>query len=271
MTTLPIPYSLEERQTICFSIAADICLEAEYYVEEVRDRLPQEGYLRAVYVLGEDSAAAERMAGVPLQSADTLLGAALRRCVEGLTPARATPCWLTLLLEDGCILHQALFCVSMDSEEPQQWQGQIDLEERVSQQLPPQQEQHQQEQVQQQQERLLGVPQFDSRTEMTPVSTKLAPLPPVPAFFRDRSSLASGINYSGLNTSARRPVRGGSLCEPAESLHSPQRDSQLMPDYAIRDSYSSYRDDLWQRADSVMAHGELLYNTDTPPAMALVL
>ncbi|CAD2218729.1 hypothetical protein ADEAN_000622000 [Angomonas deanei] len=214
----PLGYTLTEREEICFALATDVCEGSAHYVSAVRDRMGGDGYLRVVYGIEAEQASVERVTCASLLGTSEPLYHLLTQ--QSTTPT-AAPCWLTVRLEDGCILHHCLFTIDADHQEPQQFVGTVVVEGGTAPVVP------------------------------APTPDDVLPLPPLPHL--------KGFNSpSPANPPPLSRRREPSTSAPADWVSTPKRETSRRPDSARRRS-SAYRDELWERADSAMSHGGLVY------------
>lgn len=111
----------QERVRLCAVAAADVCQQAVAHVKaaaqcEAHDTAATP-YIRAVYVHRADSVAPERVAVASGSECGSYLRETLRATVAGIG-APSVACWLTVTLEDNCILQHAVFAISPNSKEP---------------------------------------------------------------------------------------------------------------------------------------------------------
>ncbi|KAG5474859.1 hypothetical protein LSCM4_04038 [Leishmania orientalis] len=119
-TVLPIGIPPQERARLCALAAADVCQRSVAHVGAAARCAAQDAaaapYIRALYVHCAGSVAAERVVVASGSKCGAYLQETLRATVAGIR-APAVACWLTVTLEDTCILQHAVFAISSESKE----------------------------------------------------------------------------------------------------------------------------------------------------------
>ncbi|KAG5475199.1 hypothetical protein CUR178_04651 [Leishmania enriettii] len=119
-TVLPIGIPPQERARLCALAAADVCQRSVAHVGAVARCAARDAaaapYIRALYVHCAGSVAAERVVVASGSKCGAYLQETLRATVAG-SRAPAIACWLTVTLEDTCILQHAVFAISSESKE----------------------------------------------------------------------------------------------------------------------------------------------------------
>ncbi|KAG5500027.1 hypothetical protein GH5_04169 [Leishmania sp. Ghana 2012 LV757] len=118
-TVLPIGIPPQERARLCALAAADVCQRSVAHVGAAARCGAQDAaaapYIRALYVHCAGSVAAERVVVASGSKCGAYLQETLRATVAGIR-APAVACWLTVTLEDTCILQHAVFAISESKE-----------------------------------------------------------------------------------------------------------------------------------------------------------
>ncbi|CAJ1030264.1 hypothetical protein Q4I32_005485 [Leishmania shawi] len=111
----------QERARLCAVAAADVCQQAVAHVNAAAQCEMHNAaapYIRAVYVYRAGSVAAERVTVASGSECGSYLQETLRVTVAGIE-APSVACWLTVTLEDTCIVQHAVFAITPNSKEPQ--------------------------------------------------------------------------------------------------------------------------------------------------------
>lgn len=115
----------QERTRLCMVASEEVCQQAADYVHRAAqissEDVAAEPYVRAVYVCRARSVAAERVSVASGAECGSYLRDVLRTRVANAAASGSVPCWLTLTLEDTCIVQHAVFAMSADAAEPQNW------------------------------------------------------------------------------------------------------------------------------------------------------
>ncbi|GET90199.1 hypothetical protein, unknown function [Leishmania tarentolae] len=112
---------LQERVQLCAVAAAHVCQQAVAHIKAASQGKAHDAavapYIRAVYVYRDDSIAPERVTVASGSECGSYLRETLQVTVVGVG-APCVACWLTVTLEDTCILQHAVFAISPSSKEP---------------------------------------------------------------------------------------------------------------------------------------------------------
>ncbi|KAK7195033.1 hypothetical protein NESM_000426100 [Novymonas esmeraldas] len=118
---LSIGIAPQERVRLCSVAATDVCRRAVAYVDAATeceahdaDSVP---YVRAVYVHRAGAVTAVRVAVASGSECGSYLRETLQAVAAGLDRPTVA-CWLTVTLEDTCIVQHAVFAASPDSPDP---------------------------------------------------------------------------------------------------------------------------------------------------------
>ncbi|KAG5474518.1 hypothetical protein LSCM1_03305 [Leishmania martiniquensis] len=118
---VPIGIPPQERARLCALAAADVCQRSVAHVDAAARCAARYAtaapYIRALYVLRAGSVVAERVAVALGCECGPYLRETLRATVADIE-APAVACWLTVTLEDTCILQHAVFAISSESKVP---------------------------------------------------------------------------------------------------------------------------------------------------------
>ncbi|KPA85122.1 hypothetical protein ABB37_01509 [Leptomonas pyrrhocoris] len=122
---LPIGIPPRERTRLCRTASEEVCSQAASHVRSAAQvssvDAAAEPYVRAVYVYQASTVAPERVSIASGEECGSYLRSILRACVASYAAGTSVPCWLTVVLEDTCIVQHAVFAMTSASPEPQNW------------------------------------------------------------------------------------------------------------------------------------------------------
>lgn len=121
---LSLGISPQERARLCLVAAEEVALQAAHYVRRAEqlsaDDEAAAPYVRAVYVYQATAAVAERVSLASGEECGSYLRDVLRACAASVARP-SVACWLTVMMEDTCVVQHAVFAMTATSTKPQSW------------------------------------------------------------------------------------------------------------------------------------------------------
>ena len=115
----------QERSRLCMAASKEVCLQAAHYARRAAqvssEDAAAEPYVRAVYTCQASTVRAERVSIASAEECGSYLRSLLRASLVGAATNASVPCWLTVMLDDTCIVQHAVFALTADSQEPHMW------------------------------------------------------------------------------------------------------------------------------------------------------